>query len=180
MLSLPVNSANATFTSSTPAPVIISAPIAPPLATGAQNFTAGTSVPTVPASGQKGSGQLTIPMTSTTNPATLSAGNVHADGTAHLFIADPANHRVLDLVMKPAASSGGPDVTPTASPTSNATDNSVTLNLIQQYISLDYFGAIKSVATNPGGTIVYILGQNARDVQSVITVSAGPHQACAS
>ena len=180
VLSLPVNSANATFASSTPAPVMISAPIAPTLATGAQNFTASTSVPTVPTNGQKGSGQLTIPMTSPNNPATLNAGNVHADGTAHLFIADPANHRVLDLVIKPAASSGGPDVTPTASPTSNATNSGVMLNLIQQYVSPDYFGAIKSVAANPGGTIVYILGQNTRDIQSVITVSAGPHQACAS
>ncbi len=182
VLSLPVNPSDATFASSTPVPVMISGPIAPTLATGAQNFTASTSVPTVPSITQKGSGQLTIPLTSPNNPATLSAGNVHADSTAHLFIADPANHRVLDLVVKPAASSGGPDVTPTAATTStnNAAGNSVTLNLVQQYASPDYFGTIKSVATNPGGTIVYILGQNARDTQSIIEVSAGPQQACAS
>ena len=111
VLSLQINLANATLAN--PAPVLISAPIALPLATGAQNFTAATPVPTVPSTLQKGSGQLTIPMASAANPAMLSAGNVHADGTAHLFIADPANHRVLDLIIKPAAF-GGPDVTPTA------------------------------------------------------------------
>ncbi len=178
VLNLQINAADATLAN--PTPVLINVPIAQPLATGDQNFTVTTPVPTVPLIVPKGSRQLTIPMLSTTNLATLNAGFVKTDGTTHLFIGDPANHRVLDLIIQPAASSGGPDVTPTASLTNNTPGNSVTLNLIQQYVSLSDFNTIKSVATNPGGTIVYILGQNAQGIQNLIEVSAGAQQACVS
>ncbi|MGH2508466.1 MAG: hypothetical protein ACRDHZ_13860, partial [Ktedonobacteraceae bacterium] len=179
VLSSQINTTDGTLTN--PAPVLINAPIAPPLATGAQNFTVHTPVPTAPAIDSTGNGRLTIPMIpSAVNPAMLSAGNVSADNTVHLFIGDPANHRVLDLIIQPAALSGGPDATPTASPTSNAPGSSITLNLIQQYVSLSYFDTVKSVATDPGGTIVSILGQNAQNVQNLLEISAGPQQACVS
>lgn len=179
VLSSQINTTDATLTN--PAPVLISAPIAQPLATGAQNFTIHIPVPTAPPIAAKGSSRLIIPMLpSATNPPTLSAGTVTADNTIHLFIGDPTNHRVLDLIIQPAALSGGPDATPIASPTSNGPGSSVTLNLIQQYVSLSYFGTIRSVATDPGGTTISILSQNTQNIQSLLEVSAGPQQACAS
>lgn len=173
-----INTIDATLTN--PAPVLVNAPIASPLATGAQNFTAHTPVPTVPQLATKGNSQLTIPAPSATHPATLSAGNVRTDGTTHLFIGDPVNHRVLDLIIQPAAVSGGAGATPTVSPTSNAAGSSITLNLIQQYVSQSYFGTIRGVVTDPDGTTVFILGQNTQNIQSLLEVSAGPQQACAS
>lgn len=179
VLTMQINPTDATLVSSSPAPVLLHTPIALPLVTSAQSFTSSTSVPTVPAGAQKGNGPLTIPMAAGTNPALLSAGQV-SDGSAHLFIGDPTNHRVLDLTIQPAASSGGPDVTPTASPTGNVPGNSITLNLVQQYVSSSYFTMIKSVATDPGGTTLYILGQNTQNAQSLMELSAGSQQACAS
>ncbi|HEU5382607.1 MAG TPA: Stp1/IreP family PP2C-type Ser/Thr phosphatase [Ktedonobacteraceae bacterium] len=163
---------NADQTLAQPISVLISAPIAPPLATGAKDFTANASVPTTSQTAQKGRSPLTVPMPSTNNPATLSAGKVGSDGVVHLFIGDPANHRVLDLVIQPAASSGGPDATPTSTPGGTG-GNNVTLDLHQQYASPGYFNTVKGVATvsNAQSATIIILGQNLSHVENLVIVS---------
>src|SRR5262249_24033656 len=106
-------------------PVLTSQPIAPTLATGAQNFTASTTVPTV--TPQKASMALNVPGEST---ATLSTGMIpDANGSpqVHLFIGDAANHRVLDLTQQPLARAGGAGSTPTATTTGSTQGANVTL-----------------------------------------------------
>lgn len=164
--------------STPPAPVLISSPIPATLATGASTFKASVKVPTPSPAQQKGNGPLIVPMTANA-PATISAGQIQADHQPHLYIGDPTNHRVLDLTLQPTASSGGPaGVTPTV--TSNATSNSVTVELVQQYASLNSFNAIKSVAVNPNGSNISILAQSANNSENLMTVNAGTQQACAS
>jgi serine/threonine protein phosphatase PrpC len=179
--SMPLNSA----TTSTPAPVLVDAPIAPPLGAQAQNFTANTPVPTVTPPTSKGSGALAVPPVS--NPATLSGGTVtDTNGLSqfHLFVGDPANHRVLNLTFQqPLATSGGPGATPTATSTSNGQGASVTMSLVQQYVSPTYFAKIKDVVidpstTTPGGTTIDILGQSASNNESLMFINS--QKACAS
>jgi serine/threonine protein phosphatase PrpC len=182
ILSSPINP-NSQSLSNQPTPVLINTPLDPPLGADAQNFTTGSNVPTVTPASSKGSGSLVVPISSAANPATISAGEVSENGAMqdHLFIGDPANHRVLELVILPVGSSSGPGATPTAA--TNAASGgevSVTLSLMQQYVSSSYFGAIKSVVTDPNGATVNILSQNQVNIESLLVVSTGPQQACAS
>lgn len=180
---------NGTTVSSTPAPVLIDAQPAPPLATSAQNFRADTTVPTVTPTTQKGKEALTISLTPQSNSAILSSGMaLDAAGAPqfHLFIGDPGSHRVLDLTFpQPLASAGGPGTTPTPTATSAAQGqgNSVTLSLHQQYVSPTYFNTVKDVVIDPGtatpgGTTIDILGQNASHSESLMFISS--QKACAS
>jgi serine/threonine protein phosphatase PrpC len=166
---------------SSPTSVLINQPVASPLSTEAQNFTANTTVPAVTPTAQSGSSALSISPPSLSNPATLSAGMVTGPtgSLVHLFISDPSSHRVLDLTPQVAAA-GGPDSTPTATVTSNAQNASVMLSLVQQYVSPTYFNSIKSVAVDPNGGIINILGQNAAKSQSLVQVSTSAQNACAS
>jgi len=171
-----------TTTASTPAPVLVDTPIAPPLGAQAQGFTANTPVPTVTPTTSKGSGALAVPPVA--NPATLSGGMVmDANGSPqfHLFIGDPANHRVLNLIFQqPLATAGGPGSTPTATSTGNAQGASVTLSLVQQYVSPAYFSTIKNVAIDPGETTIDILGRGASNNESLIVISTNAQKVCAS
>jgi len=162
-----------------PTSVLIDQPLAPTLAADAQGFTATTTVPTVTTTAQKGSVALTIAPPSQSNSPTLSAGMVTGTNAFHLFIGDPSSHRVLDLTQ-PIATSGGPGSTPTATATNNAQNASVTLSLVQQYTSPAYFNTIKSVAIDPSGATINILGQNASNSESLVQVSANAQNACAS
>jgi serine/threonine protein phosphatase PrpC len=153
--------------------VLISSPIPPPLATGAQNFTVNTNVPTTTATPQTGSSALTVPMSSPSNPTTISAGIVGGaenQTQAHLFIGDSTNHRVLDLMVHPTASSGGPGST-TPTPSGGTSSNNVILDLSQQYVSFAYFSPIKNVVADPSGTSIYILSQSASKSENLMTVS---------
>jgi hypothetical protein len=175
--SVPVN----TSTSAPLAPVLIDAPIAPPLGIESQNFTASTAVPTVTTLASKGNGALTIPPVS--NPATLSGGmvmDVNGSSQFHLFIGDPANHRVLNLTFQPPpARAGGPGVTPTATTTGGAQGASVTMSLVQQYVSPTYFSMVKNVAIDPGETTIDILGRSTSNSESLIVVSTNAQKVCA-
>jgi len=160
-----------------PTPVLLSAPLASPLSASAQNFTTSTTVPTASSTSVKGNSPFTIPTPATNNLATISARQVTADSKTHLFVGDPTSHRVLDLITQPTASSGGADGTPT--PTDTAS-NTLTLELIQQYVSPGSFQMIKSVVTDPTGSTLSVLGQNTSSVEHLVTVSAGTQQACVS
>lgn len=176
--SVPINIS----TTSTPlAPVLVDAPIAPPLGAQAQNFTANTAVPTVTPLTPRGNGALAV--SPVANPATLSGGMVmDTNGLPrfHLFIGDPANHRVLNLTFQPPpATSGGPGATPTATATGSAQGASVTMTLVQQYVSPTYFSTVKNVAIDPGETTIDILGRGPANNESLIVVSTNAQTVCA-
>lgn len=176
VLSLDVHSGQELSTP--PTSVLISTPIAAPLATGSDGFSSHSTVPTAATTPQRGSSSLTVPMSSTSNLTTINAVQVQTGNQVSLFIGDPANHRVLNLTLVPPASSGGPGgATPTA--TLN-TANSTTFTLFQQYVLPNTFSQIKGVAADPGGTNINILGQEASNSENLVTVGVGTQQACAS
>ncbi len=175
LLSLPIT--NQTL-ANVPVSVLTNAPIKPPLATGSQDFTASTSVPTITPVPQEGSIPLKVSGLATNSQATLSAGWVTGtNGTSqiHLFIGDQTNHRVLDLTtqpLQPIAIAGAPGSTPTATATSSGSSpSSITLYLGPQYVSPAYFNPVKGVAIDPSGTSIYILGQNTQNGESLAAVS---------
>jgi hypothetical protein len=165
---------------SSPTSVLINQTIAAPLSAEAQSFTANTTVPAVTPTAQSGNSALTISPPSSADPATLSTGTVKgangASSQVHLFLSDSFNHRVLDLTQV-QANAGGPGSTPTA--TGNTSNGSITLNLAHQYVSATYFNTIKSVAVDPNGGIINILGQSAAKGQNLVQASAGTQNACA-
>ncbi|HXR64398.1 MAG TPA: Stp1/IreP family PP2C-type Ser/Thr phosphatase [Ktedonobacteraceae bacterium] len=146
--------------------------IAAPLTASPQGFTASTSVPIPTPTAQKGSVPLTVPL-SQNNPATLTVSGANTASQYHLFISDPANHRVLDLT--PLASAGGP--TPTTTTTSQGA--SLPLTLVQQYASPAYFNTIKGVAIDPSGTTMSILGQRTPSSEDLVVISTDPTKVCA-
>jgi serine/threonine protein phosphatase PrpC len=165
-----------------PTAVFVQQQIALPLAAGSKNFTANEAVPTVTPVGQKGNASLVVSSpssvasnTPSTNTAMLSTGVIN--GTPHLYIGDPVNHRVLDLdVAKPLV--GGPP-TPTPRPTgTNVAGNNVTLGLVQQYVLSSGSSLLKSLAVNPEGKQLDILSQNAPSASSLISVGTGPQSGC--
>jgi len=169
-----------TSTTVPPAAVLIDAPIAPPLGAEEQNVTASTAVPTVTTLTSKGNSPLAIPQVAT--PATLSGGmvmDINGSSQFHLFIGDPANHRVLNLTFQPPpARAGGPGVTPTPTSTGGA-QGSITMSLVQQYVSPAYFSMIKNVAIDPGETTIDILGRSTSNSESLIVVSTNTQKVCA-
>ena len=153
-----------------PSPVLVQAPIALPLATNGTEFTASMNVPVLTPVPEKGSTSLMVP--STTNPAMLAAGLVNSG--PHLYIGDPINHRVLDLEV------AEPPVQATGTPTPTPVDNTVTLQLVQQYVSPTDLSTVKSLAVDPQGVQLGILSQNTSSMVSLVSVSTGPQTECAS
>ena len=158
---------------SLPTRVLMESPIAPPLATtNARDYHANVAVPVVTPSVQNGNVPLLIPSTPPTSPAILTAGPV--DGNPHLYIGDPANHRVLDLHSIPIV--GGPvPSTPTVTGTNGAT-NSIKLQLVGQYVSSTDLSQVKSLAANTQG--LTILSQNAPLMMSQVSMSTAPPIGC--
>jgi len=132
-----------------PTNVLVQSPVAPSLGISAAAFTPATPIPTVSTPDvQAGSTQLTVSSTAslTTNPL----GNV-----PHLYIADTANHRILELQTVPNPGVGNP----------------VTLQLVRQYVSSDLFAQMKNLALNPkSGAIIYVLAQKTASVFSLVVI----------
>jgi serine/threonine protein phosphatase PrpC len=163
-----------------PTAVFVQQQIALPLAAGSKNFTANEAVPTVTPVEKQGNASLVVSSpssvasnTPSTSTAMLSTGVVN--GTPHLYIGDPVNHRVLDLdVAKPLV--GGP---PTPTPTgTNVAGNNVTLGLVQQYVLSGGSSLVKSLAVDPKGKQLDILSQNTPSVSGLISVGTGPQSGC--
>jgi serine/threonine protein phosphatase PrpC len=156
-----------------PTRVLVESPIALPLATtNARDYHANVSVPIVTPIVQNGNVPLLVPSASPTGTAILTAGPV--DGNPHLYIGDPANHRVLDLDSKPIV--GGP-ATATPTPTgTNVATSSVKLQLVRQYASSTDLRQVKSLAANIQG--LTILSQNAPLMMSQVSISTAPPIGC--
>ena len=151
--------------SSLPMPVLVQPQIAPPLATTAMDYNATTTVPTVTPVDPSGSTALSIPSTSQTNPAMLTAGQIN--GVPHLYIGDPANHRVLNL----ESIRSGP-LTPTSTGTTGTT-NSVKLQLDQQYVSFTDFKEVKSLAADRQGNQLATLTQISPSMANLVSIQTG-------
>jgi hypothetical protein len=90
-------------------------------------------------------------MVSSTAPlATGVVGNV-----PHLYIADTANRRLLDL--QPAPNSG--------------TSTPIRLQLVRQYVSSDLFTQMKSLTLNSSNGAAYVLTQKNQSVFSLVSVN---------
>ena len=92
----------------------------------------------------------------------LTAGQIN--GVPHLYIGDPANHRVLNLESSPGGS-----VTPTSTGT-NGTTNSVKLRLDQQYVSYSDFKQVKSLATDRQGDQLAVLSQIPLSMANLVSI----------
>ena len=160
-----VSLVNGNQPSSLPMPVLVQSQIAPPLATTAKDYNATIAVPTVTAVGPSGSTALSIPSTSQANPAMLTAGQI--GNVPHLYIGDPANHRVLNLEASPRGS-----ITPTPTGTTGAI-NSVTLQLDQQYVSYTDFKQMKSLAADKQGEQLAALSQITSSMENLISIQTG-------
>jgi len=156
---------NGSQPSSLPMPVLVQPQIAPPLATTAKDYNATTTVPTVTPVDPSGSTALSIPSTSQTNPAMLTAGQIN--GVPHLYIGDPANHRVLNL----ESIRSGP-LTPTSTGTTGTT-NSVKLQLDQQYVSFTDFKEVKSLAADRQGNQLATLTQISPSMANLVSIQTG-------
>ena len=151
--------------SSLPMPVLVQSQIEPPLATTAQDYKAKVPVPTVTPVSSSGNTALSIPSTTQTSPAMLTAGQIN--GIPHLFIGDPANHRVLNLESSPTGS-----LTPTSTGTT-ATTNSVKLQLDRQYVSYTDFKQVKSLAVDRQGDQLSALSQVPSSMANLISIQTG-------
>jgi serine/threonine protein phosphatase PrpC len=152
---------NGSQLSSLPMPVLAESQIAPPLVATAKDYKATTAVPTVTTVDPSGSTALSIPSMSQTNPAMLTAGQIN--GVPHLYIGDPANHRVLNLESSP-----GGLTTPTT-----GTNNSVKLQLDQQYVSYTDFKQVKSLAVDRQGDQLSALSQIPPSTANLVSIQTG-------
>ncbi|MDQ2713679.1 MAG: Stp1/IreP family PP2C-type Ser/Thr phosphatase [Chloroflexota bacterium] len=161
-----------------PAAVVMPHPLSAVVSATQQDYTQATPVPTVAVpTSQNGPFPLQA-----SNRGSLSAGS--SNGTPHLYIADTANHRVLDLTM--AGSAGGTSTpTPksvTPAPTNagggTSTGNNVTLQLNQQYVSSSLLLAVRNVAADPlNGATIYVLtqSQNSAATLRLVSINTGPN-----
>ncbi|HEV2582060.1 MAG TPA: Stp1/IreP family PP2C-type Ser/Thr phosphatase [Ktedonobacteraceae bacterium] len=155
VLSFPLDAAFGTQTNKPPpAPVQVQAPIQTPLPVAGQ-FTQATSVPTPTATQPATSGIVTLTVP---NAAQLAVGVV--SNTTHLYIGDSSNHRVIDLVV------------------ASSTGTSVTMKLIQQYVSAQLLNKVESIAVDPGGATMYLLDQVSAKQISLISVSTALQSGC--
>jgi serine/threonine protein phosphatase PrpC len=132
-----------------PTNVLVQQPIAPSLGIGEAAFTPATPVPTVaPPAVQTGSTPLTV-----SSPAPLSTNLV--GNVPHLYIADTAHRRLLDLQPAPNGGSGNP----------------MTLQLVRQYVSSGLFAQVKSLTLNSSGGTASVLTQKNQAVFSLVSVN---------
>jgi serine/threonine protein phosphatase PrpC len=150
-----------------PTSVLVQHPLATPLSVNASDFSANTLVPTVTPSTPTQTGNIPLNVVSATQ---LTTGTVAGESQPHLYIVDPINHRLLDLLVNPTST-----VTPT--PVSTATVSggnggsvaavsNVTVQLEQQYVSASLFAHLKNVVTDPRGLPIYALTQTAGNSSS--------------
>ena len=156
LMSLQVGGANATLM-----PVLVPAPLVPPLADSGAAFTATMPVPTPPVETAVTSpGPVPLQVSSTGD---LSAGSLTAavvGGTPHLYLADTANRRMLDLSGGPTAVAG----------TSSSGGKSLLFQMVQQYASSSLLAQMKGIVVDAKGMVVYALTQSSPTMTSLVSI----------
>jgi serine/threonine protein phosphatase PrpC len=138
----------------TPTGVQVKSPILAPLSI----FTLSTPapVPSVASTTTPGTAPSTLAIPRATQ---LAAGIIN--DTPHLYIGDPPNRRVIDLVEASSATT-------------------FTMQLYQQYASAQQLNALQSIAIDPGGATMYLLTQQASPTQvNLVSVSTALQNGCA-
>ncbi len=135
----------------TPAPTItmVQPSIAPPLAVSETAFTPAMPVPTVATPAVQNS-PTPLVLSST---ATLSVGLM--GNVPHLYIADAANQRVLELQGVPNAPSG----------------TNLTLQLVRQYASSNLLPQMKSLTVDSRSMVTYVLTQKSSSVFNLVSIN---------
>jgi hypothetical protein len=133
--------------------------VAAPLSVSPQDFKEGETVPVASSSVLPGNLPLMVTGISPTSPATLSAGQVN--NVTHLYVGDSYNHRILDLVANPTVIVGGPTPAPPASSTPASSGQGINFQLVNQFVSSNYFTQVKSIAAQPNSSHLNVLTQNA-------------------
>jgi len=151
-------------------PALTSLSIPTPLPIVGSNYKSSLPVPTVtPVNQTGGNTPLIVSTTTTTTTTVLASGEVN--GVPHLYIGDSTNHRVLDLEIP--TSSGTSTPTATGTPASA----SLTMQLVQQFVSSQFLNAVKSVAVDPLHATVNILAQNSSQL-NLVSISTGSQGFC--
>ncbi|HZU67033.1 MAG TPA: Stp1/IreP family PP2C-type Ser/Thr phosphatase [Ktedonobacteraceae bacterium] len=150
--------------------VELNASIPAPLSVSPQDFNAGTPVPVASSPGQQGIASFTV-----TGLSTLSSGQI--GNATHLYAGDSMNHRLLDLVPYGSATSGGP--TPAPSATSTGQNQTVNLQLENQFVSSQDFTQVKSIALQPGSSQLNVLTQSNAG-QNLVQFNTTAQNSCAS
>lgn len=143
------------------ASVLIQSPVPTPLPVAVGAFTASMPVPTVTLPAASGKESLVL-----SNATLLAVGVVN--NVTHLYIGDSLNHRVVDLNQASAPLTGGA-----------AGSGSVTMQLVQQYVSAQWLNSLKSIAVEPGGAAMHMLVQQSNSSQNLVTASTGLQSGCA-
>lgn len=146
-------------------PVLTTLSIPTPLPITSSGYTPATPIPVVTPVDQNSNVPLNI------STATILISGV-VNGAPHLYIGDPQNHRVLDLQI-PAVSGTGPAATGTP------VQASLTMQLVQQFVSPGLLNPVKSIAVDPQGANVNLLAQSASQL-NLVTVNSGVQVGCAS
>ena len=162
---------------SVPGNVQVDSSVAAPLSVSPQDFKDGETVPVASSSVLPGNGPLMVMGVSPSSPATLSAGQVN--NVTHLYVGDSYNHRVLDLVANPTVIVGGPTPAPTASNTPAPGQQGVNFQLVNQFVSSNYFTQVKSIAAQPNSSHLNVLTQNASG-QNLVAFDTAAHSNCPS
>ncbi len=150
--------------------VELNASIPAPLSVSPQDFNAGNVVPVASSSGQQGTGPFTV-----TGLSTLSSGQV--GNTTHLYAGDSINHRLLDLTLFMPATAGGP--TPAPSSTSTPQSQTVNLQLVNQFVSSQYFTQVRSIALQPDSSQLNVLAQGDAG-QNLVQFNPAAQSSCTS
>ncbi len=175
-------------TGNSPVSVQVAQLIVPPLAIGDQPFQAKTMNVPLP---QKPPQFLDVAGASSLTPGIINPLLTSIiDTVPHLYISDPVNHRIIDLVVGPSAS---PNVTPAVgtstppsvsakgvTPTSTSLPTNVTLQLFQQVVSANFLSQMKSIAVNPQAMTIsaLILMSNNPTKFGLIPISTGKQTNC--
>jgi len=81
-------------------------------------------------------------------------------GTPHLYLADTANRRMLDLSGGPTAVAG----------TSSSGGKSLLFQMVQQYASSSLLAQMKGIVADAKGMVVYALTQSSPTMTSLVSI----------
>jgi hypothetical protein len=148
--------------------VLIRQPIAPALSVKATDF-----VPTMPVPAVNGMVQSSS-FLSVSQANLLVAGVV--ENAPHLYIVDGLYHRVLDLQMPQAVASTG--TSGTGGATSSSTGGAMTMELLQQYASLNLLAHVTSIVADPKTAQLSLLTQTATSPLSLLSIDVSQKTPC--
>ena len=155
LMSLQVGGASATLM-----PVLVQAPLVPPLADSGAAFTSTMAVPTSAGAASTTTGPVPLRVANAGDLTTDSLSVAVVGGVPHLYLADTANRRVLDLSGGPTAMAG----------TSSSGGKSLLFQMVQQYASSSLLAQMKGIVADARGMVLYVLTQSSPTMTSLVPI----------